>query len=504
MKQRALAWLFALALSVSLLPAEALAANEEAAKQAQDNGQPYYIMVNRRASTVTVYGLDENGAYTVPVRAMVCSTGSAKNATPKGNFSIGRKHRWHMMMGDVYAQYLSQFYKECLFHSLCYARPNSAALLPGYYEALGRPASHGCIRLQTEDAKWIYENCGEGTRVTVYDSDDPGELGKPEKMLPSVPGGGWDPTDPEPGNPWAEQRTADIALSTADVCLRIGETAELGVMRIPAESTYPTAMFHSDDPTVAVVDARGHIRATGAGRTTLTVSCGEAEKQCAVVVTDENLPFCDVTPDEWYYADVRYLYERGLIAGGDDYAYAPDAPLQCSETLQLLYNFAGKPAVRDSAAEGRAWYANAADWAADAGITEGSVCVTASLTRQELIELLFRYDLFAAAGSPAAAESIVTVRDDAASLADTPDTALTAAVPGQGSDTGSAETGQPGESEPSDVAEAPEKTTEGAADWALRIGLLLGDDEGNLALDAPVTRAQMAALLHRYCEIKAA
>lgn len=38
----------------------------------------------------------------------------------------------------------------------------------------------GCVRLTVEDAKWIAENCPEGTTVEIYDGEDPGPLGKPE------------------------------------------------------------------------------------------------------------------------------------------------------------------------------------------------------------------------------------------------------------------------------------------------------------------------------------
>ena len=62
----------------------------------------------------------------------------------------------------------------------------------------------GCVRLTVEDAKWIYDNCPSGTYVEVYDSDDPGPLGKPEamKLDADSPNKGWDPTDPDERNPW--------------------------------------------------------------------------------------------------------------------------------------------------------------------------------------------------------------------------------------------------------------------------------------------------------------
>lgn len=59
-----------------------------------------------------------------------------------------------------------------------------------------------------EDAKWIYDNCPVGTKVTIYDSKDPGPLGKPTPIRIDVnsPYRGWDPTDPDPRNPWLKLR----------------------------------------------------------------------------------------------------------------------------------------------------------------------------------------------------------------------------------------------------------------------------------------------------------
>ena len=42
---------------------------------------PYYIKINRKQNCITVYTSDENGEYTVPYKAMICSTG-LYNATP--------------------------------------------------------------------------------------------------------------------------------------------------------------------------------------------------------------------------------------------------------------------------------------------------------------------------------------------------------------------------------------------------------------------------------------
>lgn len=177
-----------------------------ASKWMPSNGKPYYIMVNRAQSTVTVYALDEQGYYTVPVKAMVCSTGRKGHATPTGTYTIGGRWTWVHMLDDSYGQYCTQIKGNILFHSVCYTKKDPSTLMTHEYNGLGAPASLGCVRLQTADAKWIYDNCARGTKVTIYDdAESPGPLGKPEKLVPHISeeqANGWDPTDPREANPW--------------------------------------------------------------------------------------------------------------------------------------------------------------------------------------------------------------------------------------------------------------------------------------------------------------
>jgi len=172
--------------------------NEEAAL-------PYYIRINRKQNCITIYTLDENGEYTVPYKAMICSTG-LYNATPRGEYQISTKYRWRELYGNVYGQYATRIHGGVLFHSVPYYRKSNSALCTEKYNKLGQQASMGCVRLTVEDAKWIAENCPAGTTVEIYDSDDPGPLGKPEavKIDTDNPNKGWDPTDPDEKNPWHE------------------------------------------------------------------------------------------------------------------------------------------------------------------------------------------------------------------------------------------------------------------------------------------------------------
>lgn len=164
----------------------------------------YYIKVNNQANTITIYTKDENGDYTVPVKAMVCSTG---NASPKNaKYQTKGRWTWGEMFGGVYTQWETLITGNILFHSVPYLKKWDPSSLEYWeYNKLGTTCSAGCIRLTCADALWIYTNCAIGTWVEFYSDPNPGPLGKPSapKIPTDSPNKGWDPTDTwNKGNPW--------------------------------------------------------------------------------------------------------------------------------------------------------------------------------------------------------------------------------------------------------------------------------------------------------------
>lgn len=135
----------------------------------------YYIKVNNEANVVTVFTKDNEGQYTVPVKAMICSTGTA---TPtSGTYGIKLKWEWLGLFGNVYGHYSTQIVGNILFHSVPYLeKGNPASLEYWEYDKLGTSCSAGCIRLTVADAKWIYDNVEKGTLVEFYSSQEPGPL----------------------------------------------------------------------------------------------------------------------------------------------------------------------------------------------------------------------------------------------------------------------------------------------------------------------------------------
>lgn len=151
----------------------------------------YEIKVNKQMSCVTVYAKDGSNGYIIPVVAFACSPGSG---TPTGTFYTQNKYRWQHLYGAD-GQFCTRITGHVLFHSPPYSSFNNHTLWPKEYNKLGTWASAGCVRLRSGDAKWIYDNCGLGTKVTIYNSSVAGPFTKP--VYAKIPlSQTWDPTDP--------------------------------------------------------------------------------------------------------------------------------------------------------------------------------------------------------------------------------------------------------------------------------------------------------------------
>ncbi len=90
---------------------------------ASTGSSPYYIKVNNQANVVTIYGKDENGYYTRPIKAMICSTGTVTPPSeryPSNKYTIKGRWEWLELIGDVYGHYATQITGNILFHSVPY------------------------------------------------------------------------------------------------------------------------------------------------------------------------------------------------------------------------------------------------------------------------------------------------------------------------------------------------------------------------------------------------
>lgn len=174
----------------------------------------YCIAVNTSQNLVVVYTKDDNNEYTVPYKAFVCScgtlgTGEEDNATITGAFVTESKQSWLWLNSGSFGQYATCIDSDSRlwFHSVPYFTQDPSNLEYEQYNQLGKNASNGNVYLSVGDAKWIYDNCGIGTEVILYDGADVTEpMEKPKAQTLDVSDKstrGWDPTDPDPRNPWA-------------------------------------------------------------------------------------------------------------------------------------------------------------------------------------------------------------------------------------------------------------------------------------------------------------
>ncbi len=195
----------------------------------EDVQLPYFIMVNRAANCVTVYGIDKDGAYTIPVIAFAASCGREGNETIVGeNYTTTDKYEWRLMVDGTYGHYAFRIDEGYLFHSVPYMATDNNTLEEGEFNKLGSFASLGCVRMCVRDVKWLYDNCPSGTKVTIYDNEsNPGPLGKPEtiKIPEDSPNKGWDPTDPNENNPWLKSGAA--IKNAKNITTKIGVKVDL-------------------------------------------------------------------------------------------------------------------------------------------------------------------------------------------------------------------------------------------------------------------------------------
>ncbi len=137
---------------------------------------PFHIVVDVANQVTSVYGRDENGEYTVVVRQMLCSTGMRSTPSDVGDWVLNGRHAtWCIFpkWGNSYARYWTRINGSIAFHSPIYTAVSNSAMKISSYNKLGQRASHGCIRLAVWDAKWIYDNIGAGTVVSIVEGMDP-------------------------------------------------------------------------------------------------------------------------------------------------------------------------------------------------------------------------------------------------------------------------------------------------------------------------------------------
>ena len=115
-----------------------------------------------------------------------------------------------------------------------------------------------------------------------------------------------------------------------------------------------------------------------------------------------NNPFIDINPGDWFYNDVMFVYEKALMSGTSANTFAPYGNITRGQLAVILYRMEGSPAVerKNSLTDveygpGTVWFYDAATWAHQNGIMEGSgnnkFAPDDSVTREQLASILYRY-----------------------------------------------------------------------------------------------------------------
>ena len=205
------------------------------------------------------------------------------------------------------------------------------------------------------------------------------------------------------------------------------------------------------------------------GTYTFTMPNGQVTVSATFVETQEPAPaepFPDVDENDWFYDEVVYVYENGLMNGVENNQFAPNTATNRAMLATILYRLAGEPAVSGDLpftdVESGTWYTDAVLWAAQNGIVNGlgenTFAPMNTLTREQLVTMLYRY-----------AEAEGYDVSAAADLSGYPD------------------------------AGKVQPYAQEAMSWAVAEGIVEGMD-GNLNPAGSATRAQIATILMRFCE----
>ena len=145
-----------------------LSVNPPAAQAASKD--TYCVEVDVTNQITTVYRNSDRKI----VRQMICSTGK-ENYTPLGTFKMektrpltDRVEWYYITKFRCFVKFATRIKGGILFHSIPYAQKDMQTIDQEALAQLGTKASHGCIRLLWEDARWISENCPDGTTVKIF------------------------------------------------------------------------------------------------------------------------------------------------------------------------------------------------------------------------------------------------------------------------------------------------------------------------------------------------
>lgn len=270
-----------------------------------------------------------------------------------------------------------------------------------------------------------------------------------------------------------------VAPTTYDIVIPSALANTVKADKTKAAAGDTVTLTAAGEGTLTVTDANGKTVALtdlGSGKYTFKmpsakVSVGfktTADQPCDGGKDCPSAPFTDVDTAKWYHLSVDYVLAHKMMNGVSSRAFAPNANLTRGMLVQILYNLEGKPkgtAANFSDVQADAWYAEAVGWAASnkvvTGYADGTFRPNAAVTREQAAAILYRY---------AQSKGIdVSVGEN---------TNILSYV---------------------DVQQASEYAIP-ALQWAVGAGVLNGKNGGRLAPTGTATRAEIAAIMQRWCE----
>ena len=270
-----------------------------------------------------------------------------------------------------------------------------------------------------------------------------------------------------------------VAPTTYDIVIPSALANTVKADKTKAAAGDTVTLTAAGEGTLTVTDANGKTVALtdlGSGKYTFKmpsakVSVGfktTADQPCDGGKDCPSAPFTDVDTAKWYHLSIDYVLTHKMMNGVSSRAFAPNANLTRGMLVQILYNLEGKPkgiAAYFSDVQADAWYAEAVGWAAAnkvvTGYADGTFRPNAAVTREQAAAILYRY---------AQSKGIdVSVGEN---------TNILSYV---------------------DVQQASEYAIP-ALQWAVGAGVLNGKNGGRLAPTGTATRAEIAAIMQRWCE----
>lgn len=181
----------------------------------------------------------------------------------------------------------------------------------------------------------------------------------------------------------------------------------------------------------------------------------------------EQLPFTDVGEKDWFREAVDYVYRAGLMSGTGDTTFSPETVTTRGMVVTILHRYEGTPAAAPSNFPDvplEQYYTEAVAWAAANGVVNGydngSFMPDQAITREQMAAILYRYAQYKGMD--------VSGRADLSAFADADQ------VSGYAVD---------------------------AMAWANHAGLINGMGDHTLQPKGSATRAQVAAILMRFCKL---